>query len=182
MGSDLTQQQRQELETLGRIRTVDQEQYTTARGYALEHWKIERDSAQELELLRPAGAGAKRFAHGQLVAVRPPDAAAFLLGQVRWLIGAADGELRAGVKLMPGIPAATSVRGTGVNAKNERAVPALALGPVPAVKAPATLVLPAGWYKANRVLEVAGDKPYSVRLTEVLERGADFERVAYEAA
>jgi hypothetical protein len=33
------------------------------------------------------------------------------------------------------------------------------------------------------VLEVVGgDKPYSVRLTEVVERGSDFERVAYEAA
>jgi hypothetical protein len=29
---------------------------------------------------------------------------------------------------------------------------------------------------------VAQEKPYRVRLTEVLERGSDFERVAYEAA
>ena len=43
-----------------------------------------------------------------------------------------------------------------------------------------TLVLPAGWYKPKRVLEVAEDKPYRVRLTDVVERGSDFERVAYE--
>jgi cyclic-di-GMP-binding protein len=43
-------------------------------------------------------------------------------------------------------------------------------------------VLPAGWYKPKRVLEIIGDKPYNVRLTDVLERGADYERVAYEAA
>jgi hypothetical protein len=49
------------------------------------------------------------------------------------------------------------------------------------VKSPPTLVLPAGWFKPNRVLEV-GDKPDRVRLTEVLERGSDFERVTYEAA
>jgi hypothetical protein len=30
------------------------------------------------------------------------------------------------------------------------------------------------------VLEVAGDKPLNVRLGEILERGVDFERVAYE--
>ena len=179
---ELTQQQRQELETLGHIRSVDNEQYTTQRGFALEHWKIEEDSAQELHILRPAGQGAKRYAHGTLVAVRPPDATGFILGQVRWLIGASNGDLRAGVKLMPGIATATAVRGTGLNDKSERPVRALSLGAVPAVKSPPTLVLPAGWYKPNRVLEVVDEKPFSVRLTEVIERGSDFERVAYEAA
>ena len=179
---DLTQQQRQELETLGRLRSLDNEQYTSARGFALEEWAIVEDSAQELHVLRPAGQGAKRYAHGQLVAVRPPDASGFILGQVRWLIGAVNGDLRAGVKLMPGIAKPTSVRGTGLNDKTERPVCALALGAVPAVNSPATLVLPAGWYKPKRVLEIIGDKPYNVRLTDVLERGADYERVAYEAA
>jgi hypothetical protein len=178
---ELTQQQRQELETLGHIRSVHNEQYTSERGYALEDWKIEDDSATELHVVRPAGQGAKRYAHGQLVAVRPPDATGFILGQVRWLIGGAAGELRAGVKLMPGIASATSVRGTGLNDKSERPVCALSVAAVPAVKSPPTLVLPAGWFKPNRVLEV-GDQPDRVRLAEVLERGSDFERVTYEAA
>jgi len=43
-------------------------------------------------------------------------------------------------------------------------------------------VLPAGWFKPKRVLEVVGEKPYKVRLTDVIERGSDYERVAYEAA
>lgn len=179
---ELTQQQRQELETLGRLRRLDSEQYTSARGYALEEWTIEEDSATELHILRPAGQGAKRYAHGQLLAVRPPDASGFILGQVRWLIGATNGDLRAGVKLMPGIATATAVRATGLNDKSERPVCALAVAAVPAVNSPPSLVLPAGWYKPKRVLEVVGEKTYSVRLTDVLERGADFERVAYEAA
>jgi cyclic-di-GMP-binding protein len=179
---ELTQQQRQELETLGRIRSVHNEEYTSARGYALEEWKIEEDSATELHMLRPAAGGTKRYAHGQLVAVRPPDASGFILGQVRWLIGAVNGELRAGVKLMPGIATPTSVRGTGLNDTAERPTSALSLAAVAAVKSPPTLVLPAGWYKPKRVLEVVAEKPYNVRLTEVIERGADFERVAYEAA
>jgi hypothetical protein len=179
---ELTQQQRLELETLGHIRSVHNEQYTSERGYSLEDWRILDDSATELHMVRPAGAGAKRYAHGQLVAVRPPDATGFILGQVRWLIGAVNGDLRAGVKLMPGIAAATSVRGTGLNDKGERPTSALALGAVPAVKAPPTLVLPAGWFKPKRVLEVVGEQPYKVRLTDVIERGSDYERVAYEAA
>jgi hypothetical protein len=179
---ELTQQQRQELETLGHIRSVHNEQYTTERGYALEDWKIEDDSATELHIARPGGQGTKRYGHGQLVAVRPPDASGFILGQVRWLIGGVNGDLRAGVKLMPGIATATSVRGTGLNDKAERPVCALAVAAVPAVKSPPTLVLPAGWYKPKRVLELVGDTSHHVRLTEVIERGSDFERVAYEAA
>jgi hypothetical protein len=179
---ELTQQQRQELETLGHIRSVHNEQYTTERGYALEDWKIEDDSATELHIARPGGQGTKRYGHGQLVAVRPPDASGFILGQVRWLIGGVNGDLRAGVKLMPGIATATSVRGTGLNDKAERPVCALAVAAVPAVKSPPTLVLPAGWYKPKRVLELVGDTSHHVRLTEVIERGSDFERVAYETA
>jgi cyclic-di-GMP-binding protein len=161
---------------------VDNAQYTSARGYALEDWMIEDDSAQELHIVRPAGQGTKRYAHGQLVTVRPPDASGFILGQVRWLIGATNGDLRAGVKLMPGIATPASVRGTGLNDKTERVIPALSLASVAAVKSPATLVLPAGWFKPNRILEIVGEKPHNVRLTEVIERGSDFERVAYEAA
>lgn len=179
---ELTQQQRLELETLGRIRSVHNEQYSSERGYALEDWRIEDDSATELHLVRPSGQGSKRYAHGQLVAVRPPDASGFILGQVRWLIGSVSGELRAGIKLMPGIATATSVRGTGLNDKADRPVCALYVAAVPAVKSPPTLVLPAGWYKPKRVLEVAEEKPYRVRLTDVVERGSDFERVAYETA
>jgi hypothetical protein len=179
---ELTQQQRLEMETFGRIRSVDNEQYTSARGYALEEWTIEEDSAQELHIVRPSGHGAKRYGHGQLVTVRPPDASGFILGQVRWLIGAVNGDLRAGIKLMPGIASPTSVRGTGLNDKAERPVQALLLAAVPAVNSPATLVLPAGWYKPKRVLEVQGDKPYNVRLVELVERGSDYERVAFEAA
>jgi hypothetical protein len=179
---ELTQQQRQELETFGHMRRVDNEEYTSARGFVLEDWKIEDDSATELHILRPAGQGTKRYAHGQLVTVRPPDASGFILGQVRWLIGAVNGDLRAGVKLMPGIATPTSVRGTGLNDQTERPILALTLAAVPAVKSPATLVLPAGWFKPKRVLEIVGEKPYNVRLTEVVERGSDFERVAYETA
>jgi hypothetical protein len=177
---EMTQKQRHELETLGRIRTHDDHESSGIRGAGLEDWKIEEDSAQGLRLVRSAAAGGKRYAHGQLVVVRPSDATAFILGQVRWLMGAASGDLHAGIKLMPGIPRATSVRPIGLNEKTERPMPALSLGPVPALKSPATLVLPSGWFRPKRMLEIQGETPVTVRLTEVVERGLDFERVAYE--
>ena len=177
---ELTQQQRAELETLGRIRSVNTEEYTSARGFALEDWKIEDESPQGMRIVRTAGASAKRYAHGQLVAVRPSDASGFILGHVRWLMQAANGDLHAGVKLMPGVPTPSSVRGIGLNEKAERSVNALMLGAVPAIKSPATLILPSGWFKPNRVVEIQGDRVFNVRFAEVVERGVDFERIAYE--
>ena len=148
--------------------------------FLLERWRIEDESAQGLRLARPAGAMGKRYAHGQLVAVRPDDAKTFMLGQIRWLMAGADGVLRAGLQLLPGVPAGIAARPTGLNVQNEKYVPALALGAVAPLGAPTSLVLPSGWFKPKRVLELFAEAPLRVRLTEVLERGADFERIVYE--
>jgi hypothetical protein len=43
-------------------------------------------------------------------------------------------------------------------------------------------VLPSGWFKPKRVIELFTDAEQNVRLLEVVERGADFERVTYERA
>ena len=51
---------------------------------------------------------------------------------------------------------------------------------VAAINAPPSLVLPAGWFKPRRVIEVYVDGHVKVRLTEMIDRGSDYERVAYE--
>jgi hypothetical protein len=177
----LTQTQRMELETLGRLRTTPDEEYSNAHGYLLEDWLLDDDSPQELRLRRPASRAGKRYVHGQLVAVRPADGRAFHLGQVRWLLCSAQGEVRAGVKLIPGIPTGISLRPMGLNAV-EQSVYGLSLAPIAGQQAAPTLILPTGSYKAGRSFEVPGEKPRTLKLTELVERGADFERAAYEAA
>src|SRR2546426_6226156 len=72
-----------------------------------------------------------------------------MLGQVRWLMGAGNGDVSAGVRLLPGLPQAIAVRATGLNAPNEKYLPALSLSKVPALNAPASLVLPPGWYRSE---------------------------------
>ena len=57
-------------------------------GFLVENWQIEDESAQGLRIVRKADTPGKRYAHGQLVAVRPADAKTFMLGQVRWLMAA----------------------------------------------------------------------------------------------
>ena len=177
---ELTKKQREEIATFGRISTRDEDDYSVAQGFLLEHWSIEDESVSGLRMLRRAGDPGKRFAHGQLVGVRTGDARNFMLAQVRWLMQGEEGGLHAGLRLLPGLPAAIAVRPYGLNAMNEVYVPALTLTEVVALQSPPTLVLPSGWYKPKRVIEVFLQQPLRVRLMELSERGTDFERVSYE--
>jgi len=105
-----------------------------------------------------------------------------MLGQVRWLVQNDTGDLYAGIRLLPGLPAATAVRPVGLNvmAADAKYIPVLSLTGVEALKAPPSLVLPSGWFKPKRVIEVYVEGHVKVRLTEMIERGSDYERVAYE--
>jgi hypothetical protein len=180
--AELTQKQREEIATFGRVSTREEDDYSGQRGFLIEQWEIEDQSAQGLRMVRKAGQSGKRIAHGQLVGVRPADGKHFMLAQARWLMAAENGDVHAGVKLLPGLPSPLAVRPTGLNVQQDSWAPALRLSAVPALNSPASLVLPAGWYKPKRVIEVYEQVSSKVQLTQLIERGADFERVAYEAA
>ncbi len=177
---ELTLAQRDQIAAFGRVSTRDEDDYSVVHGYALEKWDIEDESSQGLKMVRRAGSAGKRYTHGQMLGVRPGDSRNFILGQVRWLVQNDAGDLYAGIRLLPGLPAATAVRPTGLNVVGAKYVQALSLTAVPALDAPPTLVLPAGWYKPKRVVEVYVEGPVRVRLTELIDRGSDYERVAYE--
>lgn len=178
--SELSQKERDQIATFGRISTKDEDNYGEVHGFLLEHWQVEDESVSGLRMVRPAGTPGKRFAHGQLIAVRPGDAKNFMLAQARWLMQGIDGALNAGLRLLPGLPAAIAIRAYGLNAANEKYIPALTLTEVAALKSPPTLILPAGWYKPKRVIEVFVQQALRVKLKDLIERGPDFERMSYE--
>jgi len=177
---ELTQKERDQIATFGRVSTRDEDDYSVVHGFLLEHWEIVDESAQGLKLVRHAGNPGKRYLNGQLTGVRPADSKNFFVGQVRWLMQNDAGGLYCGLRLLPGLPAATAVRPTGLNVQDAKYQPALSLTGVPALNAPPSLVLPSGWFKPKRVIEVFVETSVKVRLAEMLERGSDYERVAYE--
>jgi len=177
--TELTHKQRDEIATFGRVSERQQEDYRVAQGFVLEHWQLADQSAQGMRIVRRAGNPGNRYAHGQLVAVRPSDIKSFILGQVRWIACADNGDFSAGIRLLPGLPAPVAVRSSG-NAPSDKYAQALSLTAAPSLNAPPSLVLPLGWYRPGRVIEVFVDTPVQARLTELLERGCDFERVAYD--
>jgi len=69
---ELTQKQREEIATFGRVSTRAEEDYSGDHGYAIEQWQMEDQSAQGLRMVRLAAQGGKRLAHGHWSACGPP--------------------------------------------------------------------------------------------------------------
>ena len=75
------------------------------------------------------------------------------------------------------------MRPTGINVKeSEKYASAFLLPPVPALQIPASVVLPIGWFMPKRIIEMHTDMSQNLKLTALVERGMDFERVSFDPA
>ncbi len=178
----LSQIQHEELATFGRVTSRQEEEPVGGAIFPLETWQIKDESLSGMRLERLDPAAVSRLVLDQLLAFRPADAKGFLLSTVRWLSASAELELRAGVHAFPGMPAGIAFRAAGASGPKDPFLPALMLPAVAALHSPDTLVLPLGWFKPKRVIELRIDRSQEVRLSAVVERGADFERVSFERA
>jgi cyclic-di-GMP-binding protein len=178
----LTPAQQEQIQTFGQLSTRAYDDYTMAHGWALEQWRIIDESLSGFRLERPRDGGNARYLHRQLVAVRPADASAFTICSLRWMAVSENYVLQMGARVLPGAPSGVAVRIGGVNAMGEKFVPALMLPAVPALRSPSSVIVPAGWYRPRRLIELKSDDISRVILTGALERGSDFERCTFEKA
>jgi hypothetical protein len=182
--SDELRRQREELAMFGRVATRFEENFSQDQGFQLENWTVVEDwglfdqSEDGLCLVRPIERDGERLGIGQLVAVQPAARSEMLLGVVRWTQRRGD-DLVTGIQLMAGRPQPIAVRRTGVMATPDKYQPGFILPEVPAWQVPASLILPPGSFRAERIMETW--TPIATRrfkLGKVLERGADFERAS----
>lgn len=185
---DKLRREREEIATFGRVAPRFKDDHSRNQGFQLESWEIAEDwamldqSSGGLRLVRSLQQPGGRFSIGQLVAVQPAGSSGLLLGMARWALVIGD-DLAAGIQLFPGRPSPVAVRGTGVMAGKEVYRPGFLLPPVAALNQPASIVLPPGSFKPNRIVEAwASSGTVKVKLRELLERSADFERAATEPA
>ncbi len=148
-----------------------------------EDWSVVNHSANGFRLTSP-GDG-ERLLHEQLIAIKPHDGDQYLLAIVTWLLQEnASHVLEAGVMTLPGVPSGVGVRQVldGSN-RGEQYVPAFTLPGLPAIQEAPSLVLPKGVYQASRLLDVvtADGQAWRARMLHVLDPGADFDRVSYQA-
>ena len=115
-----------------------------------------------------------------MVAIMPAGSRSFLLAVARWSRLTGGAELQAGIQIMPGNPQTVALRGTGLAAINEKYRPGFKLPAVPALKYPESVIVPAGWFRPGRVIDLYEQASRQIRLTHQLDRGSDFERCTYD--
>lgn len=176
---------RKEFDSLFAFRhQVDPQQTLNVRreqlAYGVDTWEVVNQSANGFRLMRSTSG--RKMVHGQLIALCPHDGARFFLATTTWLMQEENGGLIAGVRSLPGIPlaiAARTIEQAGEPAgKYHRS---FLLPAVPAVSAEPSLVLPQGWFRSGRVVELFGEGAWRVKLLQTLEEGPDFERVSFIA-
>ena len=157
--------------------TVQSRQYT----YSVDDWEVVNQSANGFRLARSTSG--KKMMHGALLALCPHDGGFYMLAKNTWLMQEKGGGLIAGMRLLPGKPAAIAARGVEENGSASGAYErAFLLPAIAAVNAEQSVILPAGWYRLGRIVEIFVDGVMRIRLLRLLDAGHDFERIAYELA
>lgn len=177
----VSKQQADEIATFGRVATRHEDDYSQMHGFMVEEWQVLDESAAGFRLARPLLQSGGRIGGGQLVALQPDGARGFLLAVARWSRIAGNTELQTGMNILAGVPQAVAVRGSGLSAANEKYRPGFVLPPVPALHEPASVIVPAGWFRAARIIELYTESSRQIRLTRLLDRGSDFERAAFDS-
>jgi hypothetical protein len=178
--------ERDEMATFGRIAPqslgslAQQQSYRVEDWNVVEEWQMLDESATGLHAAHPLNDVLERVSQRQLVAVRPPAATAFLVGNLRWTMVTGDSRLHVGIMILPGRPEAIALRAVELSGVREPFRPGFLLPAVPAVGSAASIIAPPGTFRAGRMLDLTGAHFPRVRLTHLIDRGIDFDRVGFE--
>lgn len=171
----LTFQGAQHLQTLGALTDYDRYKEDAEKNWPWEQWQGEY-SWRQAKLLRRDPTRYRWFLD-QLVVVRDDERTR--LGYVTRVAFGAPNELAMSLAIWPGQPRSIPVRPTSIAFAEELPLPALMLGATE--DEGVSLIVPPRTFNAGRMLRSMDSGPErKFRLTKLLQRGGDFERVAFE--
>ncbi|HUH94194.1 MAG TPA: hypothetical protein VL742_13775 [Casimicrobiaceae bacterium] len=164
----------QHLATLGALTDYDRNKEEAEKAWGWEHWQGMYDG--EEATLRRIGGAAHRWHLEQLVVLR--DEERLRCGYVTRVALDGHGDLSVTMKLWAGTPTALVVRPYVTILSEEPPIPAILIGPTPDEKP--SIVTPPRTFNPGRMLRTLDTPERRFKLTRVAQRGADFERVAFE--
>jgi hypothetical protein len=171
----LSYQGTQHLATLGALTDYDRNKDDAEKSWSWERWQGTYDWSTAS--VRRTGSGQHRWHLDQLVIVR--DDERVRCGYVTRVALDSRGDLAVALRLWPGAPSANAVRALSTMLVEETPFPAVLLGVTPDEKA--SLIVPPRTFSAGRVVRSLASGPERrFRLSRLIQRGADFERVAFE--
>ena len=163
------------LQTVGGISDFDRRKEQAERSWPLEKWYGVCEFREAS--IKHQNGGSYHWFLDQLVVVR--EDAQTRLGHVSRLAVDPEGGMALSLKLWPGDPKVFAVRLVNPNGTEEAPAAALLLAESP--EEPATLVMSPRAFVPNRIMRC--DEPGPVqkfKLLHIVQRGGDFERVAFE--
>ncbi len=171
----LTFQGAQHLQTLGALTDYDRYKDEAERNWPWERWR--GDYAWRESSLHRRESSRYRWFLDQLVVVRDDDR--MRLGYVTRVAYAQPDELAISIALWPGVPRTVAARPISIAFAEELPLPVVMLGATDGE--PATLIVPPRSFNPGRLLRSMDTGPErKFRMTKLLQRGGDFERVAFE--
>jgi hypothetical protein len=171
----LSFQSAQHLQTLGALTDYDRGREDAERTWVWERWAGAYEW-RETSVSRTSGSQ-HRWTLDQLVTVR--DEERVRIGYTTRVALDVHGELALSLRLYSGAPKAIPVRPLSTAVSEDPPIPALLLSETPDDKE--SLILPPRTFNPSRVLRsLDSGAERRFRLTRLLQRGADFERVAFE--
>ena len=163
------------LQTLGALTDYDRGREDAERTWLWEPWTGSYEWREAT--LQRTGGSQLRWALERLVTVRHEERVR--LGYATRVAQDANGAISVSLRLYSGPPRAIAVRPLTTAVSEDPPIPAILLGETPDDKE--SLVLPPRTFSPSRVLRTLDAGPERrFRLTRLLQRGADFERVAFE--
>jgi hypothetical protein len=171
----LTFQGAQHLQTLGALTDYDRFKEDAEHNWPWERWPGEH-SGRRANLLR-RDASRYRWFLEQVVVVREDEHTR--LGYVTRVAEGGPNELALSLTMWPGQPRSMAMRPMSIAFTEELPLPALLLSATDDISA--SLVLPPRTFNPGRMLRSMEAGPErKFRLTKIVQRGADFERVAFD--
>lgn len=162
--------------TLDLVADYDPDREQAERNYPWEQWRLIPAAVTTYQ--RTLGGNDLRWQLEQLVVLKRT-ADKLSCGYINWLGQAGETELLMHIAFWPVEPQAVTLLPTGSLLKQEATIPALL---IPAYGAEGTtLILPPRSFISGRRLHTRGPAVKEIyRLTKLVQRGADFERIAFE--
>lgn len=167
--------EREEFETFGE-RSHSSESSAVKGESRMETWQLLDESATGMRISRPLKDGV-RVGAGMAIAIKTPDGQRFTLGCVRWALREGADALVAGIQLFPGETQPVAIRPVETSGPKSAWRQGFMLPEIPALKEPATVVMPPGTFRLDRSIEIMADEKIRVmKLFRVVDRGIEFER------
>ena len=145
--------------------------------FRVDEWQTRDESASGLALMR-SGVGGSHVRIGDLVGVEDEATGQWRIGIARWLKSPTTSELEMGVEMIA--PSAEPVAIQSSDSHPEQFIQALLTAPIPALRKPATLLLPRGAYRQGQAINLLREeKLRQIMPTQLVERTGAFEQILF---